>query len=50
MIDWDPEIDSPAAVVVVGAGPIGIETALYARFLGYDVQLIDHGKVAGEAV
>lgn len=50
MIDWDPEIDSPAAVVVVGAGPIGIETALYARFLGYDVQLIDHGKMAGNVL
>jgi len=50
MIDWDPEIDAPAAVVVVGAGPIGIETALYARFLGYDVQLIDHGKVAGNVL
>lgn len=50
MIDWDPEIDSPAAVVVIGAGPIGIETALYARFLGYDVQLIDQGKVAGNVL
>ena len=50
MIDWDPEIDAPAAVIVVGAGPIGIETALYARFLGYDVQLIDHGKVAGNVL
>lgn len=50
MIDWDPEIDAPAMVVVIGAGPIGIETALYARFLGYDVLLIDHGKVAGNVL
>ena len=50
MIDWDPEIDAPAVVAIIGAGPIGIEAALYARFLGYDVLLIDHGKVAGNVL
>ncbi len=50
MADWDPEIDSPAVVAIIGAGPIGIEAALYARFLGYEVLLIDHGKVAGNVL
>ncbi len=38
-------IDTPAHIVIVGAGPIGIEAALYARFLGYKVTLLDSGEV-----
>lgn len=30
-------VDTPARIAVLGAGPIGVEVALYARFLGYDV-------------
>ena len=32
-------LDTPASIAVLGAGPIGLEAALYARFLGYDVQI-----------
>jgi len=39
-------VDTPAKIVVIGAGPIGLETALYARFLGYDVDLLERGRVA----
>jgi thioredoxin reductase len=39
-------IDTPARVAVLGAGPIGLEAALYARFLGYDVAVLDRGGVA----
>ena len=39
-------IDTPARLAVLGAGPIGLEAALYARFLGYDVLLIEQGRVA----
>lgn len=39
-------MDTPAKIAVLGAGPIGIETALYARFLGYDVVLFERGEVA----
>ena len=39
-------IDTPARIAVLGAGPIGLETALYARFLGYEVDLLEQGEVA----
>ena len=44
--DWDCEIDPPAILAIIGAGPVGIETATYARFLGYDVLLFDIGRPA----
>ncbi|HEX4132086.1 MAG TPA: hypothetical protein VHZ24_18795 [Pirellulales bacterium] len=39
-------IDTPARIAILGAGPIGIEAALYARFLGYDVEVYERGRVA----
>ena len=44
-MDWDPEIDTPATIAIVGAGPVGVEAALYARFLGYFVMLFDSRRV-----
>ncbi|WP_158545345.1 FAD-dependent oxidoreductase [Bremerella cremea] len=38
-------VDTPARIVIVGAGPIGIEAALYARFLGYEVTIFDSQEV-----
>ena len=38
-------IDTPAKIAVIGAGPIGLETALYARFLGYDVEIYERGQI-----
>lgn len=38
-------IDTPAKLVVVGGGPIGIETTLYARFLGYDVEVLERDRL-----
>lgn len=38
-------VESPAHIVIVGAGSIGIEAALYARFLGYQVTILDSGDV-----
>ncbi|HUY34746.1 MAG TPA: FAD-dependent oxidoreductase [Pirellulales bacterium] len=38
-------MDTPARIAVLGAGPLGLETALYARFLGYDVDLYERGRV-----
>ena len=39
-------IDTPAIIAIIGAGPVGLEAALYARFLGYDVQVFERGAVA----
>jgi hypothetical protein len=39
-------IDTPAKIVILGAGPIGLEAALYARFLGYDVAVFEAGELA----
>lgn len=39
-------IDTPARLAVLGAGPVGLEAALYARFLGYDVVVLERGRVA----
>jgi hypothetical protein len=34
-------VDTPAKILILGAGPIGLEAALYARYLGYDVEVFD---------
>lgn len=39
-------IDTPARLAILGAGPLGLEAALYARFLGYDVEVFESGRVA----
>jgi hypothetical protein len=39
-------IETPARIAVLGAGPIGLEAALYARYLGYDVDIYERGSVA----
>lgn len=39
-------VDTPARIAVVGAGPIGLEAALYARYLGYTVDVYERGRVA----
>ena len=33
-------LDPPGSIVVIGDGPLGIEAALYGRFLGYQVTLV----------
>ncbi|MFO0898733.1 MAG: FAD-dependent oxidoreductase [Pirellulales bacterium] len=39
-------VDTPAKIAILGAGPIGLEAALYARFLGYEVALYERGEAA----
>lgn len=39
-------IDTPAKIAIFGAGPLGLEAALYARFLGYEVAIYERGRVA----
>jgi len=42
-------VDTPATIAIIGAGPIGLEAALYARFLGYTVRVFERGGI-GENV
>jgi thioredoxin reductase len=39
-------IDTPACLAILGAGPIGLEAALYARFLGYEAVVYERGQIA----
>jgi thioredoxin reductase len=45
-IQWDPEVESPATIAILGGGPVGIEAAIYARFLGYFVSIFEERRVA----
>jgi hypothetical protein len=38
--------EPPLRLAILGAGPIGIEAALYGRYLGYDVSVYEKGRVA----
>ncbi len=40
-MNWDAEVESPATIAIIGAGSTGIEAAIYARFLGYEIVLFD---------
>lgn len=52
MSDADPfeddamTLDPPGSIAVVGAGPLGIEAALYGRYLGYEVTLFEAEAIA----
>jgi len=37
-------VDTPAKIAIIGAGPVGLEAALYARYLGYEVDLYERGR------
>lgn len=39
-------VETPARIAVLGAGPIGLEAAIYARYLGYEVDIYERGRVA----
>ncbi|MEM9646220.1 MAG: hypothetical protein AAF989_14615, partial [Planctomycetota bacterium] len=39
-------LDPPGVIAIVGAGPTGLEAALYGRYLGYDVRLIEAENIA----
>ena len=39
-------MDTPATIAILGAGPVGLETGLYARYLGYDVMILERDDIA----
>lgn len=47
-MQWDPEIESPASIAIIGGGHVAIEAALYARFLGYHVDLFESWRLLGK--
>ena len=42
----DLTLDPPGSIAVIGAGPIGLEAALYGRFLGYNVTIYEAEQIA----
>lgn len=42
----DDTLDPPGSIAVLGGGPIGIEAALYGRYLGYSVILFEADRLA----
>ena len=40
-------IDTPARLAILGASPLGLEAAIYARFLGYDVEVFEEAAIGG---
>ena len=41
-----PDDDATPRIAILGAGPIGLEAALYARYLGFDVAIFERQTVA----
>ena len=35
--------DEQPRIAILGAGPIGLEAAIYARYLGYPTEVIERG-------
>jgi hypothetical protein len=46
---FEMTLDPPGKIVVVGAGALGLEAALYGRYLGYEVELFERGTI-GESM
>ena len=38
-------LDPPGRIAIIGGGPLGLEAALYGRFLGYEVLLFEKGEI-----
>ncbi len=41
----DAILEPPGSLAVIGGGPLGIEAALYGRYLGYDVRLFEAAEL-----
>ncbi len=44
-----PTLDPPGTIAVVGGGLLGVEAALYGRYLGYDVTLFERSAIGSSA-
>lgn len=43
-------VDTPAKIAILGAGPSGLEAGLYARFLGYEVEIFERQQIAAHVL
>ena len=50
MTDTEADDDYTPRIAILGAGPIGLEAAIYARYLGFDVAVFDRGTVANNVL
>ena len=41
LFDESLTLDPPGSIAIIGGGPLGVETALYGRFLGYEINLYE---------
>jgi len=48
--DESQTLEPPGTIAVIGAGPLGVEAALYGRFLGYDVTLLERESVGSSMI
>ena len=39
-------LEPPSRIAILGAGPCGLETGLYARYLGYQTTIYEQGEIA----
>lgn len=44
-----PTLDPPGTIAIIGGGLLGVEAALYGRFLGYDVTLFERSAIGSSA-
>lgn len=44
-LDYEMTLDPPGRIAVIGGGPLGLEAALYGRYLGYEVTLFEKGEM-----
>lgn len=43
-------VDTPATIAILGAGPVGLEAGLYARYLGYRVLVFEQQEVCSHVL
>jgi len=44
-LDYEMTLDPPGRIAVIGGGPLGIEAAMYGRYLGYEVTVFEKGEI-----
>ena len=48
--DIDSPLETPGSIAVIGGGIVGVEAALYGRYLGYRVSLFEAGRIGASSI